>query len=363
MSAVASTHPGAQAGANPCARPGRGPGMGSVCRIRRRFHPDRAIRFAQVAPRTGNGESFVVEQALDLEHHVYIFLAVHAVSAWALNRLKHGEFGFPVAQHERFQLRQAADLADAVEAFFASGLRCGSGARHLLSTRSARSIFSSLSGGGPLHPRPNFPAVNASVPLIGQSSFVVVPVALVAAFARAGTRVAFGLAQALEKADGSTREVPFFANLVFQEALIAEVQRILLIGKNHERWRRSLRLRHVVNLHGPGLWRGPALQINFFLEPAIEFRRGYALFARSRHLIDQREEFARAVSGLSGKKYDGRVAQEFEFVANHPFVIIKQPAFVEFAEGMYALCCTQRSTHGGSIAFSEVGLAVRLPAG
>ena len=60
---------------------------------------------------------------------------------------------------------------------------------------------------------------------------------------------------------------------------IAEVQRIFLIGEDHERWRRSFRLRHVVNLHGPGLRRGPALQIDFFFEPAIEFRRGDALFA------------------------------------------------------------------------------------
>src|SRR6267378_678553 len=52
-----------------------------------------------------------------------IVLAVETVAAGALDRFKHGEFGFPVAQDERFQIRQAADFADAVELFLRGDLR------------------------------------------------------------------------------------------------------------------------------------------------------------------------------------------------------------------------------------------------
>src|SRR2546422_9733162 len=65
--------------------------------------------------RPRDGESFVVEQTLDAENHVHVVLAVETVAAGALDRLKHGELGFPVAEDERFQVRQAADFADRSE--------------------------------------------------------------------------------------------------------------------------------------------------------------------------------------------------------------------------------------------------------
>src|SRR5450432_1649864 len=88
-----------------------------------RVGSDGAIGLPQVPPGPGNRESFVVEQAFDLEHHVHVFLAIHAVSAGTLHRLQHGELGLPVAQDKRFQLRQSGDFPDAIQSFFGSGLR------------------------------------------------------------------------------------------------------------------------------------------------------------------------------------------------------------------------------------------------
>src|SRR6266699_5949040 len=83
-----------------------------------------SLMLAQKPARSRDGEAFVVEQPLDAEDHVHVILAVEAMAAGALDRLQHGEFGFPVAQDERFQIRQAADFADAVEFFLRGDLRC-----------------------------------------------------------------------------------------------------------------------------------------------------------------------------------------------------------------------------------------------
>src|SRR5216684_122871 len=78
---------------------------------------------AEIPARARDGETFVVEQALDAEDHVHIILAVKPEAAGAFQRLEHGEFGFPVTKDERFQVRQAADFADAVEFFLRGDLR------------------------------------------------------------------------------------------------------------------------------------------------------------------------------------------------------------------------------------------------
>ena len=78
---------------------------------------------AQKPARSRNGESFVVEQPLDAENHVHVFLAVQAMAAGTFDRLQHGEFSFPIAQNERFQVRQTADFAYAVEFFLRGDLR------------------------------------------------------------------------------------------------------------------------------------------------------------------------------------------------------------------------------------------------
>src|SRR5882762_6348482 len=83
-----------------------------------------ALVLAEIPACARNGESFVVEQALDAEDHVDIILAVKPKAAGTFHWLEHGEFGFPVAKDERFQIRQAADFADAVEFSLRGDLRC-----------------------------------------------------------------------------------------------------------------------------------------------------------------------------------------------------------------------------------------------
>src|SRR5260370_487399 len=90
-----------------------------------------AIVLAEMPPRARDCESLVVQQPLDAEDHIHIVLAVESTAAGAFQRLKHGEFGFPVAKDERFQIRQAADFADAVEFFLRGDLRCCAVASHL----------------------------------------------------------------------------------------------------------------------------------------------------------------------------------------------------------------------------------------
>jgi hypothetical protein len=77
----------------------------------------------EMPPRARDGETFVVEQPLDAEDHIHIILAVEATAPGAFQRLEHWEFRFPVAKHKRFQIRQAADFADAVEFFLRGDLR------------------------------------------------------------------------------------------------------------------------------------------------------------------------------------------------------------------------------------------------
>src|SRR5262249_49043193 len=80
---------------------------------------------AQVAPSTGDGKAFVIEQALDLEDQVNIFLAIETMAARAFDRLEHWELGLPIAQHKRVQVRYAADFANSVQAGFVGGSFCG----------------------------------------------------------------------------------------------------------------------------------------------------------------------------------------------------------------------------------------------
>src|SRR2546426_10535072 len=96
----------------------------------RRMPLARALRLeisfmlAQKPPRARDGESFVVQQPLDAEDHVHVVLAVKAMAAGTLDRFEHREFGFPVTQNERLQVRQTADFANAVEFFLRGDLRC-----------------------------------------------------------------------------------------------------------------------------------------------------------------------------------------------------------------------------------------------
>src|SRR5712664_1577071 len=87
------------------------------------LHIRGALVPAEIWARARDGESFIVEQPLDAEDHIHIILAVEATAPGAFQRLEHWEFRFPVAKHKRFQIRQAADFADAVEFFLRGDLR------------------------------------------------------------------------------------------------------------------------------------------------------------------------------------------------------------------------------------------------
>src|SRR5262249_31126415 len=84
--------------------------------------------FAQMAARAGDRKTLVVEETLDLENEVDVFLPVKTMTAGTLDRLEHGEFGFPVTQNERLDRGDFADIADAVELTLCLG-RCAV-ARH-----------------------------------------------------------------------------------------------------------------------------------------------------------------------------------------------------------------------------------------
>ncbi len=154
-------------------------------------------------------------------------------------------------------------------------------------------------------------------------------------------RVALGFAEALDETDRSAGEIPFGAELIFEEAFVAEMERIFLIGEEQERRRSGFRLHDVIDFDGARFRSRAALEIDFLFDPAIEFGRGDAHAARSGDLIDQRIEFAGAIAGFRGEKNDRGVAQEFEFVADELFVIKEQAAFVLIAEAVDALCCAR----------------------
>jgi hypothetical protein len=107
-----------------------------------------------------------------------------------------------------------------------------------------------------------------------------------ARFAASGAAVALGFAESLDETDWRAGEIPFFADLIFEEALVAEVERIFLVGEEKECRRRGFRLDEIVDFDGARFRRGAALEIDFFLEPAIEFGSGDALAARGGDFVD-----------------------------------------------------------------------------
>src|SRR6266851_7785824 len=153
--------------------------------------------------------------------------------------------------------------------------------------------------------------------------------------AAGGSLLAFS--QALDEADGCANVVELGAELVFEEALITEVQWLFLVGKDKESGRRNFCLGHVVDADGASLWRSTPLEVDFILEPIVEDRGGDATAARFPALIDERKKLVRALASLRGKKDDRRIAQKFQFGADHFFVVKHQTArigvfrFVAFA--------------------------------
>jgi hypothetical protein len=93
------------------------------------------------------------------------------------------------------------------------------------------------------------------------------------------------LFQALREANGRAGEVEFGAQLVFEEALIAEMQRLELIGEKHESRRRGSGLRDVEDFHLAAGGRGAFVEVHAG-EPTIQFPRGDAFVARFRNAVN-----------------------------------------------------------------------------
>src|SRR5581483_2874948 len=107
------------------------------------------------------------------------------------------------------------------------------------------------------------------------------------------------------------------------------MQRLLLIGEEQKRGRSGLCLGDVVNADGPGLRCGATLKIDAF-KPAVELGRGNAEVAGGSDFVNEREKPVGALAGLCGKEDNGRVAEEFELLADELFVIAEQSAAVDF---------------------------------
>src|ERR1700688_1693160 len=73
----------------------------------------------------GDSKAFVVKQVFDVANGFHIFVTVEAMTLGTLHRLEHGKFGFPVAQHERLGVGEAADLADAEKTACGGGFLAG----------------------------------------------------------------------------------------------------------------------------------------------------------------------------------------------------------------------------------------------
>ena len=76
------------------------------------------------------------------------------------------------------------------------------------------------------------------------------------------------LFQALRKAEGRAGEIESSAQAIFEEALVAEVERLGLIGEEDEGRRRGGGLGDVKDFHFAAGGRGAALKVNIS-EPAI----------------------------------------------------------------------------------------------
>jgi len=95
-----------------------------------KFKPG-AILLAQMPPRTRNRKSLVIQQPLNPQHHLHIFLTVKPVPARTLYRLQHGKLRLPIPQNKRLQSRQPANLANPIKILLNGCLCRGRGARHI----------------------------------------------------------------------------------------------------------------------------------------------------------------------------------------------------------------------------------------
>ena len=82
-------------------------------------------------PRARNRKPFVIQQSLNPQHHLHIFLTIKPVPAGTLYWLEHGELRLPIPQNKRLQRSQTANLANPIKIFFNGRLRRCSRAWHI----------------------------------------------------------------------------------------------------------------------------------------------------------------------------------------------------------------------------------------
>ena len=68
---------------------------------------------AQLLTGAGDGESFFVEQLLDVQDALDVASSIHALAGAAFDWFELGEFGFPEAEHVGGQAAEGGDFADA----------------------------------------------------------------------------------------------------------------------------------------------------------------------------------------------------------------------------------------------------------
>src|SRR5579875_1041404 len=251
-----------------------------------------------------NGESFLVEEALDFENGLDVLAAVQALARGALHRLKRGKFGFPEAQNESLGARQAAHFADAEQTLFGDVRRHLCRACHV----SCAPYLVRIVGG--------FRAMSTPSEHVSYETFVGNTLPFGCA---AGGASGLTLFQALGEADGRAGEIESGAETVFEKALIAEVQRLGLIRKQDEGGRRNGGLRHVKDFHFAASGRSAALQIDT-CQPTIQLACGNAAPAGLGDAIDGGEQLADALAGKRRKKDDGCVRKKFKLFADQGFV-------------------------------------------
>src|SRR5207245_3077340 len=105
------------------------------------------------------------------------------------------------------------------------------------------------------------------------------------------------------------REAEGTADLVFQEALIGEVQLHRPVSEENEGWRGDRRLCHVVDLHLLAGGNARALEIHSPEEP-VHLARRDALAALGGYLFDGGNNVFRAPARRRGDEQHGRIVQK-----------------------------------------------------
>src|ERR1700688_369545 len=94
--------------------------------------------------------------------------------------------------------------------------------------------------------------------------------------------------QALQETNGRAGEIETLAQLVFEEALVAEMQALGLIGEQNKCRRRCGCLRDIVDLYLARGGRSSAIEVHF-LQPAVQLAGRDAPAPRVANAVDQIE--------------------------------------------------------------------------